>query len=263
MENPEHSVRGEESPGRSDHRLPLRDQTLAIRIAFGHQSVGEDILNAIGDFERGDQLVVRSPDYPELQICHRRIGENGRPLSKIDDFVEWVESGPGAWAEIALFKFCYVDISAETDLEGLFQAKHRALRHLQRRFPETRFLQSTVPLTVNPRLIDRLVVGMRRRSRHPALLANMRRNEFNARLRATTHLEFPLFDLAALESRDTRGARAALDRDLARDHGHLTDSASAEVGAEFVKFIAKFAHTRASDSSPLRSIRIEPAQSFP
>ncbi len=221
--------------------MPVTEHKPGIKVAFGHQSVGEDMLNAIGGVKSGDQQVVRRPGLREIQIRHRRIGENGDPLSKIDDFVAWFESGPDRLAEAALFKFCYVDITGETHLEELFQAQRSALRHLQRRFPDTRFLQCTVPLTVNPRLIDRLVVGMRRGSRHPVLLANLRRNEYNAMLRATTHPGFPLFDLAALESRGVLSARASLEPKLARDHGHLTPSAAASIGTEFIKFIAHYA----------------------
>ena len=210
----------------------------AIRVAFGHQSVGEDLLQAICSQEMDDELVVRRSGLPEIHFRHRRIGANGNPESKIDDFVAWMESDAGSWAEVALFKFCYADITAETDLTELLGSQTSALRHLRGRFPETKFLQCTIPLTVNPRLIDRLIVGLRHRSPHPALLANLRRNEFNDRLRAASHSAFPLFDLAALESRGVLDASAALDRRLARDHGHLTASASKMIGIELLGSIA-------------------------
>ena len=58
-------------------------------------------------------------------IGHAFIGENEKPLLKIQDFDAKMRSGIGQQVDVAMMKLCYVDITSDTDVE-------RAVRHVPR-----------------------------------------------------------------------------------------------------------------------------------
>ncbi len=77
-------------------------------------------------------------DLPQIQLSIKKIanyrdmdlnlhssmlclGQNTVPQSKIDDFVKYIQNGIGAEADIAFFKFCYIDFAKETDIKKLFE----------------------------------------------------------------------------------------------------------------------------------------------
>lgn len=86
------------------------------KIYFGHQSVGRNIVAGI------KAIVAKNPeiqlriletnnvsDFQSPVFAHSRIGENRKPYSKINAFSQFMNSGIGVNADLALFKFCYVD----------------------------------------------------------------------------------------------------------------------------------------------------------
>src|SRR3989454_12732065 len=77
------------------------------RIYFGHQSVGANILQGV------KELGV------SLSIKDEFLAENGEPLRKLQNFKAAV--GEGSRFDIALVKFCYVDVNADTDARALFE----------------------------------------------------------------------------------------------------------------------------------------------
>src|SRR5262245_61201806 len=87
----------------------------AQRVFFGHQSVGKNILDGLSDVakERGAPLAVVpwKPGAP-IQgpaIYETAIGRNEAPLSKLEAFQALVDGGVGGTADVAFFKFCYID----------------------------------------------------------------------------------------------------------------------------------------------------------
>ena len=172
------------------------------RIYFGHQSVGMNLLQGVAELAAEAGVPVRiaradhAIDVPPATFGHTFVAENGRPLEKLESF----RSALGAAdVDIAMLKFCYVDIEADTDVKALFARYQAALAELRRAHPHTTFVHITLPLTtvqtgfkaVVKRLLGRPPYGT---------LEDMRRDEYNRLLRQAYAGREPLFDLARIES---------------------------------------------------------------
>lgn len=227
------------------------------RIFFGHQSVGADIIAGIAAI---------TPEHPEVElrvieaestvlpaapgIYHARIGSNRDPASKAAAFAAWVEA---ARPDIALFKYCYVDVGADTDAEALFQDYDSTVSELRARLPATVFCHMTVPLTTQETwkgvLRARLRGGPTQRD------ANVVRARYNRLLLAGYAGREPVFDLARLESTRPDGSRVffrrggecvyGLDPSYTPDGGHLDDAARRKVAGHFLAFLADAARSHA------------------
>ncbi len=93
--------------------------------------------------------VIESRDPEALLapgLCHFRIGRNTDPESKISDFETVMMTGFGERADIAFFKFCYVDIDARSDVARIFRAYSDAMSRLRERYKPVRFVHVTVPV---------------------------------------------------------------------------------------------------------------------
>jgi hypothetical protein len=104
------------------------------RVFFGHQSVGMNVLNAVpgvyADHGVSAPPIEQGRTEPGANggfIAHQFIGENGNPLLKIEDFNRTMRGGMGRQVDVALMKFCYVDITTSTDVDALF-ARYRDTR---------------------------------------------------------------------------------------------------------------------------------------
>lgn len=183
-----------------------------LRIVFGHQSVGENILDGLRDLAReaGVQLAVVTPDdlppSGKGAIVHARIGRNTEPLSKLEAFGPLVDAaaarGP---VDAALLKFCYIDMDERTDVDGLFEAYRSTLEAVAARHPATRVVPVTAPLRHSaggPGVWARELLGRPNHSK----LANLARHRFNERVRQHWAGR-PLFDLAAAEATRPDGRR--------------------------------------------------------
>jgi hypothetical protein len=119
-------------------------------------------------------------------------------------------AGAAGGVDIALVKFCYVDIEAGTDVPALFAAYQSTLASLKARYPRTTFVHVTAPLTTVQGGLKAFVKRLLGRS--PAGMAeNARREEFNALLRQATSGKEPLFDLALAESTAPDGRTETFD----------------------------------------------------
>lgn len=222
------------------------------RVYFYHHSVGVNVLAGIDALDRaagGGRLRTAwleegpPPDGPIL--VHGGGGRNGEPKSKIEAFAGALRA-EGLSPELAFMKFCYVDFTPSTDVEGLFTSYRTAIESLKRDRPEVRFAHVTVPLFRRPtdlksrvrRLIGKEVWED---------AANAKRAEFNRRLLA----EFggdPVFDLAAAEatgpdgSLETfeHGGRAvpSLHPGYTDDGGHLNEAGRRVAGEAALRFMA-------------------------
>jgi hypothetical protein len=205
------------------------DALAGRRIFFGHQSVGANVLagvRAVLADAPGIRLEIAEASDPGALdrpvLAHAFLGRNGDPIGKIDHFRSLLESGIGEKADTALFKLCYVDIDASTDISGILAHYDRTMAELRAKYPRLALLAVTVPLTNMPpglksrikRLIGRGV---------PALKAsNARRNEFNEHLRKV--YAGRLWDLAAAESLPGGGRSIELlNPAFTSDGGHLND----------------------------------------
>jgi len=222
----------------------------AKRVLFAHQSVGGDILdgaNAIAA-DAGVSLnfvEARNAVATGGGIYHFKVGTNGNPLGKLEDYQALLAQTPPASFDVAMIKLCYIDFNRGTDARRIASAYVQAVEDLQSRHPQTRFVAVTTPLTTiqsGPKAWMKRLLG-----KTPAgYVENARREEFNAVLRGKFGTD-RLFDVAKLESQggavpvvfDYEGRHFdALDPALSSDGGHLNDAGKRVVGSAFVKFLA-------------------------
>jgi hypothetical protein len=224
------------------------------RIYFGHQSVGYNIVDGLQAWNRerpelGLKIVEsRTPDAFEGPVfAHATNGANYEPMKKIKEFADTVEGGVGAKADIAFFKFCYVDFSPETDGQKVFDEYKTTLARLRDKFPKTRFVHFTVPLTVTQtgpkamikRLIGRKIGGVE---------ANIARERYNELLRREYLGKEPFFDLAKVEATRLDQRPASFEQDgrtypylaeeYASDGKHLNADGARWVAAHLIKTLA-------------------------
>ncbi len=210
------------------------------RIYFGHQSVGQNILDglrAVLGSSPHIPLDIRETadprDFDRPVFAHSLIGQNRDPKGKIDHFRSILEGGIGQKADVALFKFCYVDIDSSTDLQGLMDHYDRTLSDLGAKYPDLIILAVTVPLTNAAPGIKARIKGFL--GRGSALKGeNARRNSINDHIRRTYGAA--VWDLAAVEAMSASGERIfvrdgqrtidLLNPAYTSDGGHLNEVGS-------------------------------------
>jgi len=219
-----------------------------LRVFFGHQSVGRNILDGIRQNHPNAKIVAydsQEKGARKYGIFHKSIGRNGDPYSKIDGFVECVQSAATPF-DIALMKFCYADIDTMTDVNELFQYYQEAMNKLSRTLPGTRILHCTVPLRsirLGIRSFLRLAFG---RS-VTAIQENIQREALSDLVRSDCLENSRLFDIAALESKSLSGSLCvpnyhavrvpALDPYYSSDGGHLNGVGRRYIAEKFVQLI--------------------------
>ena len=207
------------------------------RVYFGHQSVGANILQGVK--ELGPTTGLR------LSIKDEFLAENGDPLRKLQNFKAAV--GEDSRYDIALVKFCYVDVNADTDARALFERYRATIAELRAKNPRTVFVHATLPLTTvqtGPKALAKRLLG-----RAPyGTIENVRRQEYNKLLRTTYAGREPIFDLARVESIAPDGSRVtvswngvtapAMSPAYTDDGGHLNARGRALAAQEFVRVLA-------------------------
>lgn len=216
------------------------------RVFFGHQSVGANIVDGVNDVTSG-KLPVHEGRTPAPGLVHTLVGQNESPLSKLADF-EAALGTLGGQADIALFKFCYVDFAANTDVEQLF-ADYLALhQRLRAKYPSITFVHVTVPLTVVPQGPMAWLKKTVSRKEPWGTRENEVRHRFNTLLRERLAGQ-PLFDLAALEATRPDGTAATWQRDgrtlpmlvaeYSGDGQHLNSVGRRRVAEALLTFLAR------------------------
>lgn len=221
------------------------------RIYFAHQSVGANILDGVRELAQAEGVALRIAEQPgadaipEGTLAHFFVPENGAPLTKLRHFEAAL--GKGARVDVALLKFCYVDIDAQTDAKALFERYRSTIGRLRQKNPHTVFVHVTLPLTTEQtgpkawlkRLMGRTPYGT---------VENLRREEYNALLRKAYAGREPVFDLARMESTAPDGhavtvswdgvTAPAMAREYTRDGGHLNEQGRLRVARELIRVLA-------------------------
>ncbi len=226
-------------------------------VYFGHQSVGNNIMEGIQDvLEENPQIkltVVESRDPGAVSpavFVHSRIGKNEEPLTKSSDFYSLMEDGLGNKVDFAFFKFCYIDIPAGTDVDGLFASYKKNMARLRGLYPETTFIHLTAPITVvqpGPKAVIKKLIG-----RAPGgYEANITRSRYNELLRKEYEGKEPVFDIAMVEATYTDGRTEvfrydgheyhALIHEYTHDGRHLNEKGRSRVATELLVFLARLA----------------------
>ncbi|HEX5144811.1 MAG TPA: hypothetical protein VFW21_13170 [Mycobacterium sp.] len=188
------------------------------RVFFGHQSVGMNMLNAVPGIY-AEHNVSAPPIEQGLAeagadsgfIVHKYIGANTKPFLKIEDFDHTMRAGIGGEVDVAIMKFCSIDITSSADVDAIFARYRDTMAALERDFPNVTFIHVTVPLTTDPDLLSKLktmvktVLGRPDQFGRPDNAARERLNE----LIRHEYRDRNLFDLAAVESTRPDGTRVS------------------------------------------------------
>jgi hypothetical protein len=219
-----------------------------LRIAFGHQSVGFNVLEGIDALAKEQNVLVSISEtqdaFTRPAIHHFRIGRNEEPTTKLAAFDSIFRNSIGSSANVAMMKFCFVDFGEHTDPAQLAQDYINELDKLTALYPDTRFVPLTAPLTTVQTGAKAWLKKLTGRA--PAGYAeNARRETFNDILRAHYAKTNLLFDIAALESRQSSNVIAfekraiqTLDPELTADGGHLNAAGERLIGAALVRHLA-------------------------
>ena len=228
---------------------------VSTKVFFGHKSVGENVIVGIKGLMANDPRLklnlVRSSEPASVRgpaFIETEIGENTDPVSKNDAFYSDLRAGLGATGGIAMYKYCYVDITGSTNVPQLFDQYRRGIESLTAAHRDVQFVHVTVPLTtVEPAAKAWLkeILG-----RPTSRAANAKRNEFNQLLRQS-YAPGSIFDLATVESTRPDGSRSyftlrdkpiyTLAEEYTTDGGHLNAIGSEVAARELLKILAKAA----------------------
>jgi hypothetical protein len=222
---------------------------------FAHQSVGNNIImGAQSLIERsGIELNIRHINEIDLAehngLYHSEIGKNEQPYTKIEEFENIVSVDMKDKLDYAGLKFCFVDVTKNTNVEELFGKYKDVVEALEAANPKVTIIHFTVPLmtvqeesikTFFKRLIGKPIGGYNN---------NIVRNQFNELLRTEYSSKSPVFDIAKLESTLLDGTRITFKQDgveyyslayeYTDDGGHLNKLGKDYIGYEFLKFLSK------------------------
>ena len=194
---------------------------------------------------------VESRDFTSTgsaSLVHFRVGQNGDPKSKIDDFVSLMKTIPEDTTSAAFFKFCYVDVTAGTDVDQVFEYYKEKMQALKEAHPGCNLILLTVPLTAKQtglkaaakKILGRKVAGQE---------DNVKRSVFNQRMLNELADDFPVFDLAAVESTLPDGTKKTFTFEkreypsmpgiYTSDGGHLNDYGAKVVSYNLLAFLAE------------------------
>jgi hypothetical protein len=225
------------------------------RIYFSHQSVGYNILDGMRDIMKENPQIILNivetsnpEDFKAPIFAHSRVGNSEDPKSKCDSFAGFMDQGLGNKADIAFFKFCFVDVTAKTNADQLFTNYKKTMSSLKEKYPQTTFIHMTTPLTVvqtGPKAWVKKIIG------RPigGYYDNIKRDQFNEGLIKEYEDKEPIFDLAKIESTFKDGSRAVFKRDgkvyprlvpaYTDDGGHLNEMGRGVVAEQLLILLAK------------------------
>jgi len=252
----------------SDNRLPTIDsipkddwKSLAgKKIFFGHKSVGYNIIDGVKD-------LIREHDYIKLNIvetsdpnafdqpifAHAQVGENMDPASKNTAFYDLMDSGIGDTADIAFFKYCYVDIKNHSNPEKLHDEYVTLINTLQNKFPEIAFLHLQIPICTQRKGIKikcksfiKSILG------RPGLVDdNSKRHIYNSLVNKSYDEGSNVFNLALAEAMTADGALSFIKKDgekvytmvpvYSDDGGHLNEVGRRHVAEQFLITLVQLA----------------------
>jgi hypothetical protein len=231
----------------------------AKRVFFGHQSVGANIMEGVSDLAAAEprlglRVVTDAGAFGEGgAFLHGTVGRNGDPGGKTDDFAVRLDGPLAGKVDIAFHKYCYVDVTATSDVPALFERYQQVMARLAAAHPGVVFVHVTTPLVTVPTGATASIKRLfgRASGRHADNLARERFNDLMRRAYAGRGL---LFDLAAIESTRPDGSRESLSSGgqrayalvpaYASDGSHLNEAGRRRVAEELLVFLARLPASR-------------------
>jgi hypothetical protein len=229
------------------------------RIFFGHQSVGNNIIEGIKSLHNKNssdsinfiELPAENPLTPPF-FLHKRIGKNRDPKNKCDEF-KIVVNDLAREIDIAILKFCYIDISAKTDVEELFNYYKQTVSEIRKQNTHVTIIHTTVPLISksggDKSKKNQVITYIKRvLGQLPSFDAdNIKRNEYNNLLREYFKTE-PIIDIAKAEAFHDSDKEVSfchrkknyqcMYNGYTNDGGHLNKLGQKKVAENFVKVLA-------------------------
>jgi lysophospholipase L1-like esterase len=229
-------------------------QTLASqRILFGHQSVGDNLIDGLRLLAQEAQTPLNLQEVQSASqltanaFAHTYVAENTQTLKKLSSF-EQAMSAPAPGLNLALMKFCYVDITAQTDVKHLFAQYQQTVAKIKARQPGIKVVHVTTPLTTVQTGWKATLKTLMGKAPY-GVLENLKREEYNQLLRQAYGSREPLFDLARAESHTADGkahtiewksqAVPALVPQYSSDGEHLNAEGQRVVARAMVSALAK------------------------
>jgi hypothetical protein len=223
------------------------------KIFFGHMSVGYNIIDGLKDLIQDDDRLkefrlIELTDKIEINepgFYHSRNGKNGFPDSKCDAFKNFLFSDSiGRQFDIALFKFCYVDLNPESNVKDIFNYYVETIENVKTAFPNLEIVHVTAPLMVHNYTLKSTIKSWIKGDR-----ANINRNRFNQLLLQKYGKQAPIFDLAAAESTYPDHSREfftvdkqqyySLIKEYTSDGGHLNEAGRKLAAMELLKTLTR------------------------
>lgn len=228
------------------------------KIYFAHQSVGFNIMEGVQDvMDEHPEIklnIVETADQSDFKaglIAHSRVGKNVDPESKINEFVAFINNGIGKKADAAALKFCYVDISAKTDVSQVFSDYDHATAQLKKKYPDMAIIHFTEPLTVSKSTWKTWIKKIIKKNDIWEYDDNIKRNEYNDLLRKKYEGREPILDIATIQSTYPDGTRSTFEKDgktyfamvpeYSTDGGHLNEPGRKKVAEQFLILLASLA----------------------
>lgn len=214
------------------------------RIFFGHQSVGQNILEGLIGLSNSATSELKVAKLQSAQekpsdgpiLAHAFIGENSNPASKIRAFSEFLDLDSTRQYDVALMKFCYLDITRDTDVRKLFQLYRDTVAAIHHRHPGLILIHTTAPLTYENGFKTFVKKILRKRTAEDD---NARRAEYNGLLIHEFEND-PILDISRIESTRPNGGRlSGLYCGYTSDGGHLNETGSKLLAREFVRVLAE------------------------
>lgn len=223
-----------------------------LRILFGHQSVGENILEGVADVMKAHPAINlnivetrETSKNPGGVFAHFKVGENKKPISKMEDMIAVVKSKENNNLDIAFLKLCYVDIDSKANVQEIFDKYKETVANLEK---PVKLLHFTVPLTItkkNWKTRLKVILGKKDIWEYSN---NIARNEYNRLLLEEYQAKGSLFDIAKIESTYWDGNReefkygkkaySSLIEKYTYDNGHLNEVGRQLVAKELLLTIA-------------------------
>jgi len=221
------------------------------KIYFGHQSVGFNIMDGVEDLKKEYPKIKlqvvetnKSGDLKPGILAHSRVGKNREPQTKINEFENVLSQGIGRKVDAAALKFCYVDMTDQTDVEQLFNQYKNRVEKIRKQYPDLEIIHFTEPLTVQKKTWKTWIKQIIGKKDIWEFNDNIKRNEYNELLIKEYKGKDPILDIATIESTKPDGSRQSFEVDGAKyyslypgytmDWGHLNETGRKKVAEQLL-----------------------------
>lgn len=239
-----------------------------LKIYFGHQSVGNNIIEGIEDLKKENAAIgLNIIDTDSLNgvkrgtLAHSKIGKNRQINSKFKDFEDILTNGNGNNFDVAFMKSCYVDITEDTDIKSMFASYQETMNRIKTARPDIKIIHFTVPVETKKIPFGHWMrifrsAGWSYRLVMVKNFAKMWRNEANINRQRYNDMilkEFkdkePVFDIAKYESTNPDGKRESHSKNgetyysmvpgYSDDGGHLNEVGRKIIAERLLLYLIK------------------------